>query len=277
HLASSAVLQNLKRLDLRYAGLTDAGVLALSRAKEFGALRELDLEGNDISAVGVLTMREASWVRKLSGLGLSRNPLGDAGVLALARLPVYLKRLELSRVDMGDEGLDALLQAPAVRLVEELDLSGNDWTHQGASQFGGAPPLERLMLLDLTQDKLGTPENLARMAWTPMAAHIQHIRITLSHLDFGDAQGSMRSGDLESMDTQLLVQFADLPQLGERMVTSPYLSASLRRLLARVLTRSKKGLDDARTSEQIPAAIYYLARGYIKTMAKLNDARRVLP
>ena len=116
-------------------------------------------------------------------LDLSSNPLGDAGILALTAIPMYPRVVNLGRTEIGDVGIKALLYAQMMRLVESLDLRSNAWTHEGAAVLGSGVPIERLSALNLKHNKLGSPQNLIEMVWSPMSLHLHRPKLSFDEID----------------------------------------------------------------------------------------------
>ena len=116
-------MPELRELDLRYCGLSDAGLRALVTNHSPSELRVLHLQGNDI---------------------------GAAGARALAGWPVLdqLERLDLRNNEIGTEGARALAEAPQLAALEVLHLRDRDLQREGCELLAASstlnPDLRRL-------------------------------------------------------------------------------------------------------------------------------------
>ncbi len=273
-LGRSKAMKTLRRVHLSNVKLRDDGAALWFSQTQGGALRELVLERNQLTAASLRSMKSAPFARKIELLNLSNNPLGDAGIKALTAIPMYPRVVKLGRARIGDVGVKMLLHAQMMRLVESIDLRSNAWTHKGAAVLGSGVPIERLSALNLKNNKLGSPENLIEMAWSPMSLHMHRPRLSFDEVDIGvEDVKEFEDPDAGKIAT-VLARFAHVPQLGERFVKSPYLSASMRRDMAFMFTRTLNFMEGPKGEEKVPAAVRFLIVGYVTSMKNINDTFR---
>ena len=274
-LVRSRSVEQLQLLDARWCGVGDDDLIALASTPS--ALRELTLEQGSVTARGARALATAPWFSSLEVLDLSQHPLGDEGVEALAAPGApFLRELRLNNTQLADRGLIALLQSDRVRLVQALELRHNLWSHEAALALGRARTLERLTEAQLTASRLGTPENLAKMADSPSALHLSRVRLSYAMLDLGPEHEQLRQSrgaPSKEVGAQLAARMSHLPKLGESVVQSPYLSAAMRRHLHEQLTRALRDLERPAVKAQLPAAAHVLAMGYVRHLDELNRAR----
>ncbi|WP_255953242.1 hypothetical protein [Streptomyces odontomachi] len=109
-LLASTASSRLETLDLRYCYIGDAGVAALAASLRFDGLRRLHLQRNKLTAEGV---RSLGLFGGLTELDLRYNPIGAEGAEALLEAPFIgsLKQVQLYRDDVSDEGAAKLASA----------------------------------------------------------------------------------------------------------------------------------------------------------------------
>lgn len=95
-------------LDLRNAGLTHNGALALAELAQGGTLRTLHLQRNRIRGKGIVAL--APLLVGLELLDLRYNAIGQVGAQALAEAPALsrLQTLRLNTRDLDEAGVGAL-------------------------------------------------------------------------------------------------------------------------------------------------------------------------
>lgn len=186
----SALVVNLRSIDLRNQSLNDDGAWALSSyVKENRVIRSVDLSYNGISDEGIqaisaaLPLMRALSVLKLNGNGfafdgcrylcevlssssslttleLSNNRLGDDGIEMVASYLRYNEILHQLFVDaclVGDDGLSCLRDALLVnRTLKHLSLAGNKFGLPGITKLCSALELNAsLQHLNLNHNDLG--------------------------------------------------------------------------------------------------------------------------
>ncbi len=265
-----ALLEELSAANTR---ATDLGVGAFAQIASGSALRHLDLAANGLTARSAEALVAAPFARGLATLDLSGNPIGDEGARALAGAPSFFVSLELKGAGIGDAGLAALMTADALRLVETLDLSYNTWSHEGAGALGRARVMERLTTLRIEEVALGPPENLVGMIWSPSALHLTRLEMDWDRVAV-DVEGD---ADFDDDPAALALALAELPALGERAISSPYMSAPLRRRIADFLGRALASLSKPKVAERVPEAFLYIAASYLRDLTRKNDERLVRP
>lgn len=158
-LAAAPWAGSLRVLDLAYNALPAADTKAIARCKRFGELRRLDLAGSAIDPPGLAALAANPALRGLRGLSLrgwpphnrwlrptdferflTRSDMPDlrhldlsgqaVGARAARRLgdPKFapLTRLILEDCRLTDPAVAALLNAPSLASLIQLDLTGND-------------------------------------------------------------------------------------------------------------------------------------------------------
>lgn len=184
-LAATPLLDSLRWLGLRNAGLTAKGVSAIASSKRVGNLRHLDLANNSVGARGLNAIATNPALRSLLVLNLSHalegvvSPVHEASFLSrlnmphlrslslrgrrfgakVARLLTNPKFASLTRLDLGncrltDASVKALLEAPALQNLVELRLDGND-LKTGLEPLLDPSVMPRLGACYLHDNKLG--------------------------------------------------------------------------------------------------------------------------
>ncbi len=120
HVLAQQRALNLASLDLRYTGLTDAGLIELVRSPRLRGLRALYLQQNQLGLAGIEALASAPAMSELETLDLRYNAIDVACVRALAssRALGKLKTLHLYVDDLDVESLRAL--ASSTTLAPEL-------------------------------------------------------------------------------------------------------------------------------------------------------------
>ncbi len=140
-LVSSPHLAGLERLDLR-GSVTGAGTLA--DAPLLAGLRSLLVGGEDSEGLrAVLATPACAGLRELT---ITSGPKAIARALAAAALP-GLRRLSLHDCVLTGPPLKALLSAPFLAGLVELDLSWNDLKPSDLKALGACPRLRGLRRL----------------------------------------------------------------------------------------------------------------------------------
>src|SRR5215472_3778504 len=158
-----ADLKTLKRLDLSFTYVTDAGVQRLGQVP---ALEELTLDTAE-----ALTDAAASYLRankSLRKLVLRGVDITDVGMPYLAAL-TGLKSLDLSHTMVGDVGLESL---PALSELEELDLGGTRITGTNLNFLKLLPKLKKLSFNGIQRRNAGA-------CWMPMTTDLDLNTISL--------------------------------------------------------------------------------------------------
>jgi hypothetical protein len=158
-----ADLKTLKRLDLSFTYITDAGVQRLGQVP---ALEELTLDTAE-----ALTDAAASYLRankSLRKLVLRGVDITDVGMPYLAAL-TGLKSLDLSHSMIGDVGLESL---PALSELEELNLGGTRITGTNLNFLRLLPKLKKLSFSGIQRRNAGA-------CWTPLITDLDLNTISL--------------------------------------------------------------------------------------------------
>ena len=100
----------------------------LARCPWLGRVRKLDLGYERVRDAGVVALTESPRLRGVRELTLSDNGIGDIGAKALAgcRFLAGLRVLVLRWNDLSVGGVKALAHSPFLRKLERLELRGND-------------------------------------------------------------------------------------------------------------------------------------------------------
>lgn len=273
-LARAKSTAELEHLDARWTQSNDQDIETL--AAQPTKLKTLLISRGQISARGAQALAGASWYTGLKVLDISEHPLGDEGVSALFAPGFFPRELSLHNTKMGDAGLMALLKSDAARLVETLDVRSNTWGHEGASKIGQTRTMERLMMANMRNNAMGTPDNLGKMAQSPSVLHLSRARVSFERLDLGDAvdmDKARQERKLEVGAFDLATKMAYLPKLGEDVIKSTYLSVALRRYIHTQIMLAVREMNKPGVKAQMPSAIYFMAEGYINRMKDLNLER----
>jgi hypothetical protein len=147
-----ADLKSLKRLDLSFTYVTDAGVQRLAQV--------LGLEELTLDTAEALTDAAASYLRankSLRKLVLRGVDITDVGMPYLGSL-TGLKALDLSHTMVGDVGLESL---PALSELEELNLGATRITGTNLNFLKLLPKLKKLSFNGIQRRNGG-------VCWTPL-------------------------------------------------------------------------------------------------------------
>ena len=158
-----AEIKTLKRLDLSFTYVSDAGIESLQHAPQ---LEELTLDATE-----ALTDAAASYLRankQLRRLVLRGTDITDVGMPYLATL-TGLKSLDLSHTMVGDVGLESL---PALSELEELDLGGTRITGINLNFLKLLPKLRKLSFNGIQRRNAGA-------CWTPLITDLDLDTISL--------------------------------------------------------------------------------------------------
>jgi hypothetical protein len=156
-------IKTIKRLDLSFTYVTDAGVQHLQDLPE--------LEDLTLDTVEALTDAAASYLRadkKLRRLVLRGTDITDVGMPYLAAL-TGLKSLDLSHTMIGDVGLESL---PALSELEELNLGGTRITGANLNFLKLLRKLRRLSFSGIQRRNAGA-------CWTPLLTDLDMDTISL--------------------------------------------------------------------------------------------------
>ena len=161
-------IKTLKRLDLSFTYVTDAGIQHLG---QLPAIEELTLD-----AAEAITDAAASYLRAnktLRKLVLRGTDITDVGMPYLAAL-TGLKSLDLSNTMVGDVGLESL---PALSQLEELNLGGTRITGTNLNFLKLLPHLKKLSFNGIQRRNAGA-------CWTPLITDLDlNILSLLSGLE----------------------------------------------------------------------------------------------
>ena len=120
---------NLRRGFLNLSGkkIGDKGIQILLKQEFIGDLKKIDLRYNGISPEGAKLLAKAGPYRKLKTLILKHNSLSDEGAVALANSNGFtqLKDLQLGWNEIRDAGALAFAESKNFPNLKKLDLRGN--------------------------------------------------------------------------------------------------------------------------------------------------------
>jgi internalin A len=156
-------IKTVKRLDLSFTYVTDAGVQHLQQLPE---LEDLTLETAE-----AITDAAASYLRadkRLRRLVLRGTDITDVGMPYLAVL-TGLKSLDLSHTMIGDVGLESL---PALSQLEELNLGGTRITGTNLNFLKLLPKLRKLSFSGIQRRNAGA-------CWTPLLTDLDLDTLSL--------------------------------------------------------------------------------------------------
>jgi len=156
-------IKGLKRLDLSFTYVSDAGIESLQQLQQ---LEELTLDATE-----AITDAAASYLRAnkhLRKLVLRGTDITDVGMPYLAAL-TGLKSLDLSHTMVGDVGLESL---PALSELEELDLGGTRITGINLNFLKLLPKLKKLSFNGIQRRNAGA-------CWTPLITDLDLDTISL--------------------------------------------------------------------------------------------------
>ena len=109
-LLKQEFLVDLKKLDLRYNGLSPVGAKMLTDSQPFLKLKTLVLKHNFFADEGTISLARSKSFPKLESLQLGWNEIRDAGALALVESENFpnLKKLDLRGNFLADKTKNAL-------------------------------------------------------------------------------------------------------------------------------------------------------------------------
>jgi len=156
-------IKGLKRLDLSFTYVSDAGIERLQQLQQ--------LEDLTLDATEAITDAAASYLRAnkhLRKLVLRGTDITDVGMPYLAAL-TSLKSLDLSHTMVGDVGLESL---PALSELEELNLGGTRITGINLNFLKLLPKLKKLSFSGIQRRNAGA-------CWTPLITDLDLDTISL--------------------------------------------------------------------------------------------------
>ena len=258
----------LKRIELdgNPLDLLDAQAMAQAPWK----LEHLSLNRADMDAASTQALLSAPWLGSVRHLSLARSAVNAEGMRALTRSRALPKTLNLSHAGLDDASLKLLMNSDQVRLLEQLNISGNAWSHAGTTALSQAKNMERLMFVNLRQNDLGPPERIGEVANSPTMLHMHRALLSPKRIDLSHLKGVDVSRNEVSAEggAAMASSMSHIPALGERVVKSAYLSTALRRLLNLSLIEAQEDMD--KNGERIPAAAKFLLRRYIARIDAIN-------
>ena len=109
-LLQQEFLQDLKKIDLRYNGISSTGAKLLASAPAFAKLKTLILKHNFLADEGAIALAKSRSFPKLKSLQLGWNEVRDAGALALAESQNFpaLQKLDLRGNFLASQTKDVL-------------------------------------------------------------------------------------------------------------------------------------------------------------------------
>ncbi len=137
--AGAASLKELRELQILDLGLNKIGDTGVASLKQLQKLKELDLSDNEIRLTGGASFKELPELQKLN---LHGNNIGDAGAASFEGM-AELKELTLIGCGIGDAGVESLKGLPKLQV---LDLSNNEIRLTGGASFKELPELQKLNL-----------------------------------------------------------------------------------------------------------------------------------
>jgi uncharacterized protein (TIGR02996 family) len=153
-LAQTTRLPRLRKLDIGLLGFGNYGMARLADGPALASLRSLSLLGGEFGKAGIEALARAAWLPGLVELDVFDFPTGGAGLKALAKAPLTgLRRLRMVKSKLADSAIFALLDAPWLASLLELDLGNNSITSKAAKAMAEAPQLDGLLRLSLRENK----------------------------------------------------------------------------------------------------------------------------
>lgn len=144
-LAAEGALPSLSSLDLDFNDVGDEGWLAMVQSGKLERFTLLRLQKCQLSDASLVPMFEAGRMDALVTLDLSHNLMGPAGAKALAAMaPRQLRNLWLYGDPIGDEGVAAVVQAPWLGQLKELNLDLVGMTERGVELLVASPQLDSI-------------------------------------------------------------------------------------------------------------------------------------
>ena len=153
----SRVLSGVQRLNMSRCQLSNAGLIALSRAPSLGDLTTLQLDHNQIGPAGVRALTNSRTLGRLKSLSLNANDLRDASLMALSHWQRghTLEALSLVQNRIQPPGIGALARAQGLSNLHTLNLSSNLLGDRGVGSLTNRPQLPMLRCLLLSSTATG--------------------------------------------------------------------------------------------------------------------------
>ncbi len=199
-LFTAGPLRDLVELDVSQCKIAEAATLSALRGSPLQRLRRLSLSGNPalgghlealagwpiLEQLEALTLPQSSTSADLVALfprpskNLRTLDLSNAKELVKDRGVVLtvaeaLTHLDLGTTSLGDDGFSEVLASEAARPVVELRANGCSLSDRAVTALVESP-LERLVTLDLSSNKLTDAALRALAAWDGLA-HVTHLRL----------------------------------------------------------------------------------------------------
>src|SRR5579863_1110716 len=156
-------IKGLKRLDLSFTYVSDAGI---ERLQKLPQLEELTLDATEAITDAAVSYLRAN--KSLKKLVLRGTDITDVGMPYIATL-TGLKSLNLAHTMVGDVGLESL---PALSELEELDLGGTRITGINLNFLKLLPKLKKLSFNGIQRRNAGA-------CWTPLITDLDLDTISL--------------------------------------------------------------------------------------------------
>jgi hypothetical protein len=159
-VVGSRKLTELRHLDLSNTTLGPSNLRALARNPALRGLRTLLLTGGPEYGARLTQAHLGDFLRTLDmpnlrHLSLTERPVGGKAARELTEEKFRsLRRLELSECELTDAAAAALITAPALRNLIELNLSGNK-LHDGLKPLGAPGTLPRLAWCAVHGNRIG--------------------------------------------------------------------------------------------------------------------------
>ncbi len=231
-LAASPRLAAVTRL---HAGsfFSDNGVRALAASPHLGRLRRLLVDHQGIAPATAAALAAARWPRLTSlglrGAGNDGRAMGDEGARALLAAPWLgqLTELDLSANQLGNAGARALAASPRLARLRTLGLNHNGIGDEGAWALARSPYLAGLRSLWLHRNELGA-EGAGALWHSP---HLTRCAIELGPTRLGPAGGlALASSPWLANRTELVLWGTRLGDGGAAALAGSPAAAGLRRL-----------------------------------------------
>ncbi|QJW96875.1 TIGR02996 domain-containing protein [Frigoriglobus tundricola] len=176
-IAAASWAKSLRVLDLSLNALGPAGVKAIAANQKFRALRHLSLADNALGPTGLTALVGNPALRKLRALDIGGAPHDNRGLSPahferfLTRLDMPdLRHLDLSGRPVGSKAARRLTD-PRFGSLTRLCLKGCRLTDAAVSALVTAPALANLIQLELSDNRLTTgPERLTDRSVLPRLA-----------------------------------------------------------------------------------------------------------
>jgi len=208
-LAGWTGLTRMRSLTLSGSDVRPAGLRALLRSPQAGALKELTLRAGRLDGQAMAAFAAAQPDLRLETLDVGENVLKDVGAEYLALAPCLgkLKALRLDRCDITQNGA-RLFATKAAFLggLRQLDISHNHFGPGGlAALLERAPPA--LHTLQVRDNNLAT-DGARLLAGSPASATLEEVDLSQNGLDLAATQALANSAHLRGL---LVLRLADNP------------------------------------------------------------------